>query len=390
MATYSVNNIKIDNGLFFTPGPTAGNVLSINGDGSTTWISAQSGTSGSSGTSGINGQNGISAGRLFYFNQSETSDVSGYKILATNPSSTTQQTVSKTLTNNQQNVLVQQFITDELGFTVIPAGIQRFKLYYTLPAANAEINAYITLELADASGTGYGQIATASAVPIDYNGGLPSETDIDIVFPSTVINSDDRMIVKLYLNNLDSTSRTVVFSTENGYYSYVITSVGVVAGTSGTSGTSGVNGTSGSNGTDGTSGSNGTNGTSGSNGTNGSSGTSGSNGTNGTSGSNGTNGSSGTSGTGGAGGGGIIQITGVTLASGSWSLSSSLYIYDYSNSGITSSSFVTVIPSNASINTVTAAQILPSTDSVSGSVRLFASYQPSGNIGATINIQQIS
>lgn len=39
--TYSVYDIKIDNGLYFTPGPTAGFVLGINGDGSTSWIKAQ-------------------------------------------------------------------------------------------------------------------------------------------------------------------------------------------------------------------------------------------------------------------------------------------------------------------------------------------------------------
>ena len=69
MATYSVNNIKIDNGLFFTPGPTAGYVLSINSSGSTTWITPQSGSSGasgSSGTSGVNGQNGQSSSLFLY------------------------------------------------------------------------------------------------------------------------------------------------------------------------------------------------------------------------------------------------------------------------------------------------------------------------------------
>ena len=60
MATYSVNNIKIDNGLFFTPGPTAGYVLSIDSDGSTTWITPQSGSSGASGSSGTSGANGSS------------------------------------------------------------------------------------------------------------------------------------------------------------------------------------------------------------------------------------------------------------------------------------------------------------------------------------------
>lgn len=36
--TYSVYNIKVDNQLLFTPGPTAGYVLGINSDGTTSWI----------------------------------------------------------------------------------------------------------------------------------------------------------------------------------------------------------------------------------------------------------------------------------------------------------------------------------------------------------------
>jgi hypothetical protein len=93
--------------------------------------------------------------------------------------------------------------------------------------------------------------------------------------------------------------------------------------------------------------------------------------------------------TGGGSGGGITQITGVTFNSGSWSLSGSFLIYDYSNTGITTNSVVSIIPSNASIGTVIQSQILPQTDSSSGSVRLYASYQPSNNITATINIQTI-
>lgn len=57
--TYSVNNIKIDNGLYFNPGPTAGYVLGIDVDGSTNWISPQSGLSGTSGSSGTSGTSGI-------------------------------------------------------------------------------------------------------------------------------------------------------------------------------------------------------------------------------------------------------------------------------------------------------------------------------------------
>jgi hypothetical protein len=87
---------------------------------------------------------------------------------------------------------------------------------------------YITFELSDQSGTGYGSFVTSSAVNIPYNDGQPIEVDVDVVFPQVTILSTDRMIVKIYLNNLDNTTRNVEWSTENGFYSYVITSVGVI------------------------------------------------------------------------------------------------------------------------------------------------------------------
>jgi len=237
-----------------------------------------SGTSGSNGTDGTSGQNGISAGRTYYFNQSETSDIGGYKSLSVTPVSATVQTVTKTLTNTQQNVLIESYITPQLGFSVIPPGVQRFHLHLLKPATNDDIDVYVTLQLADSAGTPIGSLITTSANYITWNSGNPSEVYVDIVFPSTPIDVTNRMIVKLYLNNNDSTTHNVTYYTQATEYSYVITSVGVVSGTSGSSGTSGANGsngTSGSNGSSGSSGSNGSSGSSGSNGTNGSSGTSG-------------------------------------------------------------------------------------------------------------------
>ena len=83
---------------------------------------------------------------------------------------------------------------------------------------------------------------------------------------------------------------------------------------------------------------------------------------------------------------GVAQVTPVTLASGSWSLASSLYEYDYSNALITSSSIVDIIPDNSTISIVQAAQILPSTVSTSGSVKLFATNLPTADIIVTVNI----
>lgn len=52
--TYSVYDIKIDNELSFTPGPTAGLVLSINADGTTSWVAQSTGDIASVGPNTIN------------------------------------------------------------------------------------------------------------------------------------------------------------------------------------------------------------------------------------------------------------------------------------------------------------------------------------------------
>lgn len=56
--TYSVYNIKVDNSLSFTPGPTAGYVLAIAADGSTYWTTGGFGATGATGPAGSNGSTG--------------------------------------------------------------------------------------------------------------------------------------------------------------------------------------------------------------------------------------------------------------------------------------------------------------------------------------------
>ena len=79
-----------------------------------------------------------------------------------------------------------------------------------------------------------------------------------------------------------------------------------------------------------------------------------------------------------------LQITGISLASASWSLVSGLYEYNLSNANITAAMVVDVIPENADIATVKAADIYPKTVSSSGSVKLYAKNAPTANIGVTI------
>jgi len=80
------------------------------------------------------------------------------------------------------------------------------------------------------------------------------------------------------------------------------------------------------------------------------------------------------------------QVTGLTLLSTGWTLVSGLYEYDLANANITATSIVEVIPANADIATVKAAEILPETDSSTGSVKIYSTNAPTANIGVTINI----
>ena len=81
-----------------------------------------------------------------------------------------------------------------------------------------------------------------------------------------------------------------------------------------------------------------------------------------------------------------IQVTPVTITSGSWSLVGGLYESNYANANILSTSIVDIIPSNASVPIVLSAQLLPQTNSSAGSVKIYATNLPLSNIVVTVNI----
>jgi collagen type VII alpha len=262
-----------------------------------------SGTSGIDGTSGTSGANGISSGQIYYFNQSISTTPAPYKLIDPEPTFTGQVSVVNNLTSGEIGKLVSSFITKPggLGFPVIPGGAQRFHLHFLKDSINTDVDAYAEIELADGAGNLLGSPIQSNKSLIGWiDASTPVEVYVDIVLPSTYVDPTYRMSVRLYLDNLDSNARTVNWYTEgNTNYSYVTTTVGAIAGSSGVSGSSG---TSGINGTGGTSGTDGSSGTSGATGFSGSSGTSGTDGSSGTSGATGFSGSSGTSGTDGSSG----------------------------------------------------------------------------------------
>jgi hypothetical protein len=151
------------------------------------------------------------------------------------------------MTGNESAHLVESFITEELGFSIIPAGVQRFHLHFLKDAKVADIEAYVQIRLADSTGTPIGPTLSTGKNYIEWNDSVTTvETLIDLTLPTTGIDPTNRMIANIYLDNKDSNSRTVQWHTEGtDDYSYVMTSVGVINGTSGSSGSSGSSGTSG-------------------------------------------------------------------------------------------------------------------------------------------------
>ena len=134
------------------------------------------------------------------------------------------------MTGSQQNKLVSSFLTTQLGFAVIPGGTQRFHFHYLKQANNDNIEAYATIQLADLTGTPIGPTISSGIAAVGWiDASTPDEVTTDITLPTTGIDPTNRMIVKLYLNNNNSSAHSTTWYTEgNSYYSFVITSVGVV------------------------------------------------------------------------------------------------------------------------------------------------------------------
>ena len=82
----------------------------------------------------------------------------------------------------------------------------------------------------------------------------------------------------------------------------------------------------------------------------------------------------------------VLQVTPVTLTAASWTLVSGLYQYTYSNVNILSTSIVDVIPQSGSVSIVKTADVMPATLSAAGSVTMYATNLPTGNIIVTVNI----
>jgi hypothetical protein len=202
-----------------------------------------SGTSGTSGSSGTSGVDGIAGGQLFYFNESVTGFTASYKHLGNSPVISSEEIVTKTLGPTESNVLMSSYMSDSLGLTVIPGGVQRFSLHYKKGASESNISTYVVVQLANQNGDKYYDLGATQAIAysntqeIGWENNNTTNISLDIISITSEIQATDRIVISLYTNNLDTTTQSVSFYTEgSNNYSYVQTSTAVVPGAKGATG----------------------------------------------------------------------------------------------------------------------------------------------------------
>jgi hypothetical protein len=81
-----------------------------------------------------------------------------------------------------------------------------------------------------------------------------------------------------------------------------------------------------------------------------------------------------------------IVVQGVSVTTSGWTLVSGLYEKVLTNSNITATSIVYIVPDNSAYNIVQNAEIYPRTESSTGSVKIFAANIPTSTFTVTFNI----
>jgi len=207
------------------------------------------------GPTGPPGMDGIVGGQIYYFNESVVGYTASYKQLGNSPIITSEQIVTKTLAPTESNVLVSSYISDSLGLTIIPGGVQRFTLHYLKGSSQSNISTYAVIQLANENGDKYYDLGATQAIAfsntqtIDWNGTNVVSVNLDIISMTTEIQATDRIVISLYANNLDSTTQSISFYTEgSNNYSYIQTSTAVVPGPIGPTGATGATGPTGATG----------------------------------------------------------------------------------------------------------------------------------------------
>jgi len=289
-----------------------------------TGSSGATGSTGPTGTVGPQGNQGVPSGQVLYLNYSESSDISGYKILGLAPSGSAQTSATNLITSTP--TLFASFIT-EPGFpnsSIIPPGLIDLSTWMALSFGNG--TGYLYGEIYTRTTAGVERLITTTSVNLQTYGSIvPIQFDCVAPITSVVLglNRTDRIVLKLYgaLATGTGSNQMVIYFEGTTRYSYMHTTFGIL-GMTGPTGITGSTGCTGSTGPTGITGSTGSTGNTGPTGITGDTGSTGATGITGSTGSTGDTGPTGITGsTGSTGNTGPTGRTGSTGSTGSTGIS---------------------------------------------------------------------
>ena len=212
------------------------------GVGIGTTVVTVNGQIGPQGAQGFQGKDGGNAGKIFYFTQSQASDLgNAYKKLLESPSTTVG--ITSVITLNATEAFISEFVTEPNvpGVLSFPAGNYEFLTHASVSAGSATFRAVV--EKCAADGTG---ITTILNVSSDQFSNTTREeiTWTGVTTVATASTVGDRFITKLYATRTSGpTNITLTVNFEDQTQSYLKSTIS--AGAVGAQGTQGRQGTQG-------------------------------------------------------------------------------------------------------------------------------------------------
>ena len=164
----------------------------------------------------------VYAGATVYMNYSVTAGT--YKALENTITTGPQQSLAILVNGNTANNFIVGFQSDFSLPIEIPVGIWRVVLF--CQASGANVTTYPELYLRDALGTET-LVASESSAPQTVPTTL-TELIMSMPVPQTTIPTGSVLVLKIFANNTASPNRTFTTYFENGTYSYVQTTFGVI------------------------------------------------------------------------------------------------------------------------------------------------------------------
>ena len=168
------------------------------------------GEAGPQGYTGPQGSPGFSTGLVYYFNPSNSTDITGYFEMDRDIVIGLGTTKTATGAGDQ---LIEEFITiiGDPGVTNIPSGAWNFEQYVSMSSNGGTPLIYVDIFVRDLSGTET-LIGSNTSAPHPIDLGVLTELYLfSVAIPTTTILLTDRIVVKFYARNLGGKTMTCYF-----------------------------------------------------------------------------------------------------------------------------------------------------------------------------------